>query len=156
MSYKTHIRFMTIDDLDQVMEIENASFVAPWRKQDFLYELNDNPVNVIFVLEVEVGGKNEIAGFIDFMITFNSSTISQIAVSEHYRHHKLGTKLLNKMLEYLHTDHTEIVETITLEVRTHNKSAIAFYEKNVFEAIFIKPHYYNNGDDALYMVRRLI
>ena len=156
MSFKTHIRLMSIDDLDQVMEIENASFVAPWRRQDFLYELNDNPVNVIFVLEVEVSGKNEIAGFIDFMVTFNSSTISQIAVSEQYRHHKLGTKLLNKMLEYLRNDYSEIVETITLEVRTHNKSAIAFYERNGFEAVFIKPHYYDNGDDALYMVRRLI
>lgn len=153
---KTNIRLMNINDLDEVLSIENESFLAPWRKQDWLYELNENPINVIYVLEVENDGKKEIAGFIDFMVTFTSSTISQIAVKKAYRKMNLATMLLNKMLEYLQNEYTEEVETITLEVRTHNVPAIAFYKKNGFETVLIKPRYYDNGDDALYMIRRLI
>lgn len=156
MNTETNIRFMESADLDRVIEIENESFVAPWRRQDWLYELNENPINVIYVLEVVENGVKEIAGFIDFMVTFTSSTISQIAVAKKYRKKHLGTLLLNKMIEHLKSIYFEEVETITLEVRTHNHAAIAFYEKHDFKAVMIKPHYYDNGDDALYMIRRLI
>ena len=156
MNTETNIRFMESADLDRVIEIENESFFAPWRRQDWLYELNENPINVIYVLEVVENGVKEIAGFIDFMVTFTSSTISQIAVAKKYRKKHLGTLLLNKMIEHLKSIYFEEVETITLEVRTHNQAAIAFYEKHDFKAVMIKPHYYDNGDDALYMIRRLI
>jgi ribosomal-protein-alanine N-acetyltransferase len=156
MNTETNIRFMESADLDRVIEIENESFVAPWRRQDWLYELNENPINVIYVLEVVENGVKEIAGFIDFMVTFTSSTISQIAVAKKHRKKHLGSLLLNKMIEHLKSIYSEEVETITVEVRTHNHVAIAFYEKHEFKAVMIKPHYYDNGDDALYMIRRLI
>ncbi|MFA5422011.1 MAG: ribosomal protein S18-alanine N-acetyltransferase [Bacilli bacterium] len=156
MSINYEMHPMRPDDLDAVLAIENDSFAVPWRRRDLLYELNENPINVIYVVEVIQDGVKEIAGFIDFMITFSSSTISQIAIAKKYRRLNLATKLLNKMLEHVKKELEEEVETITLEVRIHNKAAIAFYEKNGFEAILIKPHYYDNGDDALYMIRRLI
>jgi len=77
-------------------------------------------------------------------------------IAKKYRKQHLGTELLNKMIEHLKNEYNEIVETITLEVRTHNQAAIAFYEKHGFEGVLIKPAYYSNGEDALYMVRRLI
>ena len=156
MSFVTAIRRMENADLDRVLDIEEESFVTPWTRRDWLYELTENPINVIFVLDVIENGIKEIAGFIDFMVTFSSSTISQIAIAKKYRKQHLGTELLNKMIEHLKNEYNEIVETITLEVRTHNQAAIAFYEKHGFEGVLIKPAYYSNGEDALYMVRRLI
>lgn len=156
MSTKYEIRPMVEGDLEQVMLIENEAFVAPWRKQDLLYELHDNPINVIYVMEIEENDKKKIVGFIDFMVTFSSSTISQIAIAEEYRRRGYAKILLNSMLRHLKDGYPDEVETITLEVRKHNASAIAFYERNGFEAVLIKPHYYDNGDDAIYMIRRLI
>lgn len=156
MNAKHEIRLMVEDDLDQVIAIENESFLAPWRKQDLLYELHENPINVIYVLELEENGIRKIVGFIDFMVTFSSSAISQIAVAKDYRRKGYANILLASMLSHLQNGYPDEVETITLEVRKHNASAIAFYEKNGFEAVLIKPHYYDNGDDALYMIRRLI
>lgn len=150
------IRPMVEGDLEQVMLIENEAFLAPWRRQDLLYELHDNPINVIYVLELENEGRRKIVGFIDFMVTFSSSTISQIAVASDYRRHGYAKMLLDSMLKHLKDGYPDEVETITLEVRKHNAIAIAFYEKNGFEAVLIKPHYYDNGDDAIYMIRRLI
>lgn len=156
MSTKYQIRLMVEDDLEQVMAIENEAFLAPWRKQDLLYELHDNPINVINVFELDEDGKRKIVGFIDFMVTFSSSTISQIAILKDYRRKGYAKLLLDSMLTHLKDGYPDEVETITLEVRKHNVAAIAFYEKNGFEAILIKPHYYDNGDDAIYMIRRLI
>lgn len=156
MSTKYEIRPMVEGDLEQVMLIENEAFVAPWRKQDLLYELHDNPINVIYVMEIEENDKKKIVGFIDFMVTFSSSTISQIAIAEEYRRKGYAKILLDSMLRHLKDGYPDEVETITLEVRKHNAPAIAFYERNGFEAVLIKPHYYDNGDDAIYMIRRLI
>lgn len=156
MSTKYEIRLMVEGDLEQVMLIENEAFVAPWRKQDLLYELHDNPINVIYVMEIEENDKKKIVGFIDFMVTFSSSTISQIAIAEEYRRKGYAKILLDSMLRHLKDGYPDEVDTITLEVRKHNATAIAFYERNGFEAVLIKPHYYDNGDDAIYMIRRLI
>ena len=156
MSREHTIRLMIESDLEQVMLIENEAFIAPWRSQDFLYELHENPINVIYVLEIEEDGKKKIIGFIDFMVTFSSSTISQIAIAKEHRRKGFAKILLDSMLKHLKNGYPDEVETITLEVRKHNAAAIAFYEKNGFEAVLIKPHYYDNGDDAIYMIRRLI
>ncbi|NCA97090.1 MAG: ribosomal-protein-alanine N-acetyltransferase [Bacteroidia bacterium] len=156
MNTKYEIRLMIESDLEQVTLIENEAFLSPWRRQDLLYELNDNPINVIYVLEIEEDTKKKIVGFIDFMVTFSSSTISQIAIAKEYRRKGYAKILLDSMLKHLKDGYPDEVETITLEVRKHNTPAIAFYEKNGFEAVLIKPHYYDNGDDAIYMIRRLI
>ena len=44
------------------------------------------------------------------------------------------------------------VRTITLEVRVSNENAIKFYKKHGFEIVTTKPHYYDNGEDAYYMM----
>ena len=47
----------------------------------------------------------------------------------------------------------EEVSTISLEVRVTNEPAIKFYEKIGFKKITIKEHYYDDGEDAIYMVK---
>ena len=76
------IRKMTIEDLPSVLEIENLCFVSKWSERDFLYELNENKVSNLWVVELSASSTNQksVVGFIDFWITFDSATISQIAV----------------------------------------------------------------------------
>jgi len=150
------IREMVDADIDAVLEIEQECFLAPWSKKDLLYELHDNPVSATYVLEIGADGRKELIGFLDFMVTFTSSAISQIAIKKKYRRMDFGTMLISEMLVHLRSLGDGQVETITLEVRSHNAGALAFYVRNRFEPILIKPHYYANGDDAIYMVRRLI
>ena len=93
-----------------------------------------------------------IIGFIDFWITFDSGCINQIAVLTGLRHKGVGFALLSDAERRLNASG---VQNLTLEVRTHNKHAIALYEKSGFTGKFIKKAYYDNGDDALYMEKRL-
>lgn len=146
------IREANINDLDDIMVLENECFIDPWKRKDWLYELSENPINKIIVLEKNL----HVIGFIDYMITFNSATISQIAIKNEYRRQGLAVKLLNEMENTFPKDSEDIVETITLEVRASNEKAINLYLKQGYEKVISKPHYYSNGEDALYMIKRLI
>ena len=70
------IRKATLDDLDQIEIIENECFVDPYKREDLIYELTTNPCSTVLVAIID----DKIVGFIDYMITFTSSTISQIAI----------------------------------------------------------------------------
>ena len=87
------IRKATKEDIDDLLKIENVCFVSPWKRKDWEYELGENPINVVLVLEKDLS----IIGFIDFMITFNSATISQIAILPEYRHKGYARRLLDEM-----------------------------------------------------------
>lgn len=145
------VREMVNEDLDQMYELELECFVAPWKKSDLVYELNENPINKIYVAIID----DKIVGFIDYMVTFNSSTISQIAVTTKYRKQGIGSTLLMKMFESLPNESEEVVEFVTLEVRKSNEAAKNLYLKHGFEIITTKPSYYSNGEDAIYMVKRM-
>ena len=146
------IRKATIDDIEDLLKIENECFIDPWKRKDLEYELKENPVNEILVIEKDL----QIIGFMDYMITFNSATISQIAILPPYRGKGYARKLLDAMEKSFPTDIDDVVETITLEVRVSNEKAIHLYNKNGYEKVTVKPKYYSNGEDALYMVKRLL
>ncbi len=140
------VRFAEIKDIPSILVIENECFIKPWAEKDFLYELKDNPVSSVYVLE----DGNEIIGFLDFWITFDSATIAQIAIKKAYQGRHLAHLLMQEMIDDCFA---KKVNSITLEVRVNNIKAINMYTKYGFEKIVIKPHYYENGEDALYMVR---
>lgn len=138
------IREATNKDIPSLLELEQ-SFLAPWPRKYIEYELNVNPVNTFLVVTL----MEKIVGFIDYWITYDSATISQIAILNEYRRQGLGTKLLQEMYDDCYA---KKVRNITLEVRTNNKSAVLLYEKFGFKNVLVKPHYYDNGDDAYYMM----
>ena len=121
------------EDFEQVLEIENECFKQPYSTEDLKYEFEENPVNKIIVAENE----GEVVGFIDFLITFNSATIMQIAVTEKFRGKGIATHLLSQMENSFPKEIDDLVEMITLEVRESNIEAINFYKKNGFKEVTI-------------------
>lgn len=149
---KYDVRELEKADLSAVFEIEKECFINPWKLSDLEYEFKENPVNVFLVVEDE----GKIVGFNDFMITFNSATISQIAITKEYRRKGLASVLLGAMEKHFPKEGDDIVESVTLEVRASNEAAISLYKKNGYEEVVRKPHYYPDGEDAIYMVKRLM
>ena len=139
------------EDFEQVLEIENECFKQPYTRKELEYEFNENPVNKIIVAESE----GKIIGFIDFLITFNSSTIMQVAVTNKFRGQGIATQLLSEMEHSFPKEIDDVVETITLEVRESNEAAKALYLKNGYELVVVKKNYYKDGENALYMLKRL-
>ena len=144
-------RLVRKEDFEQVYEIEKNCFVDPYPRQQLEYEFSGNPLNKIIVAVDD----DKIVGFIDFMITFNSATIIQVAVIEEYRKQGIASNLLEEMEKSFPKNIDDIVESITLEVRKSNVPAIYLYKKNGYEFVVEKKHYYSDGEDALYLVKRV-
>lgn len=148
---KVIVRPMISADMSQIMEIENASFKHPYEQSHFQYELLENPFAHILVATVD----SLVVGFVDFMITFDSATINQIAVKENVRAKGIGTRLIGEMIKVCKEQKDE-VDFVTLEVRASNLTAQKFYKRHAFELITTKKAYYDDGEDALYYVRSII
>jgi len=144
-------RLATLNDFDDVQKIENECFIEPYSTEDLHYEFEKNPVNKIIVAEDD----GRIVGFIDFLITFNSSTIMQIAVTKLYRQNGVATQLLSEMEKSFPKNIDDLVETVTLEVRESNEAAKNLYLKNGYKIVVIKNQYYKDGENAIYMLKRL-
>jgi len=144
-------RLASSKDFEEVQAIENECFKEPYSTADLRYEFNENPVNKIIVAEEE----GKVIGFIDFLITFNSSTIMQVAVTKEYRGKGIATQLLSEMEKSFPKEIDDLVETITLEVRESNVPAKNLYLKNGYKIVVVKTNYYKDGENAIYMIKRL-
>ena len=141
------IRLATLNDIPSLSIIENECFIHPWKDSDLAYEINENPVSTVNVLE----DNGAVIGYISYWITFDSATVAKIAISKKYQGQHLADLLMKEMLDDLYAKR---VFSVTLEVRKSNVKAIGLYHKYGFKDIVIKPHYYENGEDAIYMVRK--
>ena len=140
------IRELEQSDFDKVMEIENLCFVAPWKLEDIKRELEGNQFANLLVATIN----GEVVGYVDYWITFESATICQIAVHPNYQRNVIGSKLLEEVLKDCYA---KKVLNITLEVRESNLKGINFYTKHGFNQVLVKPNYYSNGENAIYMLR---
>lgn len=141
------IRKAEISDINHLVHIENAVFPDdPWKESNFSYELESNPYAEIYLFEDD----SSIAGFIDLWITFEQAQIANIGILPEKRRKHIGSDLLafaiNKAI-------SENCETVSLEVRVSNSSAIALYEKFGFTIAGTRRHYYEDGEDAWLMVK---
>ena len=144
-------RYAKSQDFEEVLSIENECFLEPYSRADLKYEFEENPVNKIIVAEKD----GKVIGFIDYLITFNSATIMQIAVAKQYRNLGIATHLLSEMEKSFPKEVDELVESVTLEVRVSNKPAVNLYTKNGYKIVVVKSHYYKDGENAIYMIKRL-
>lgn len=142
-------RLFKKEDLLGVSEIENESFIEPWSKDQLISDIVYNP----YLKTIVALNDNVVVGFVIYLITFNSSTIYQIATRKEYRNKGIASYLLNEMEKTFIKEGDDKVEFVTLEVRKSNLAAQNLYKKNGYEEITIKKNYYTNGEDAIYMVK---
>lgn len=140
------VREANSNDVDGIFNIEKECFIKFYSKEDILYEINDNPVSIMLVLI----DNEKIVSYFDFWITFDSSTICRIATLKKYQRKGFAKILFDDAIKILQENK---VETMTLEVRKSNERAINFYKNNGFIFITTKPKYYDDGEDALYMMK---
>lgn len=140
------IREMKEEDLDVVEAIEAELFPADaWTRENFLYELKENPFAHLIVFEKE----GKIRGFADYWITYEISQLSDIAVTESSQNQGIAKAMLAWMLKG--ADEAGC-ENMSLEVRRSNAPAIHLYESHGFIQAGVRRRYYTDGEDALLMV----
>lgn len=138
-------RNMTVDDLDEVMEVELKSFTVPWSKEAFFNELTKNQFAHYLIVEVD----QKVVGYCGVWIIIDEAHITNIALLPEYRGMKLGEALMAKVME-LAREMGAL--RMTLEVRVSNERAQNLYRKFGFEEGAIRKQYYtDNMEDAIVM-----
>jgi [ribosomal protein S18]-alanine N-acetyltransferase len=139
------IRFMTIDDLDDVMEVEEKSFTVPWKREAFINEIEKNHFSTYIAVEDE----GRVIGYCGVWLVVDEAHITNVAVLPGYRGQGLGELLMRKIMEVSIEFGARVM---TLEVRKSNEAAQRLYRKLGFQNGGIRKRYYSdNQEDALVM-----
>ncbi|CDQ20356.1 [SSU ribosomal protein S18P]-alanine acetyltransferase [Halobacillus karajensis] len=139
------IRKMTIDDVEGVMAVEEASFAVPWSADTFHKEIDDNPYAHYYVVEKE----GRIIGYCGLWLIIDEAHITNIAIHPEQRGNKYGERLFRHTCKEA-IEHGAI--QLSLEVRVSNTAAQHMYRKFGMVPGGIRKRYYtDNGEDALVM-----
>ncbi len=136
------IRDMTVEDLDQVLELEAETFQSPWTRSVFEEELATDGRTY---LVAEMAGI--IVGFGGLMLVGGGAHVNTLAARRPSRPAAVGTRL---MLEMVARGLDGGAEHLTLEVRASNHRAQDFYRKFGMAPVGVRKHYYQD-EDALVM-----
>ncbi|MCX5808756.1 MAG: ribosomal protein S18-alanine N-acetyltransferase [Proteobacteria bacterium] len=138
------IREMREDDLIDILEIENRSFISPWMRRTF-EETIESPISTNSVIEIN----SEILGYIMLYSVEDEAHIMNLAVHPDYRGRGYASKLITRTVSCFVGKN---VSEFFLEVREGNINAQRLYTKFGFKGIGKRKRYYTEtNEDALLM-----
>ncbi len=158
---------MALTDLDQVMEIEQASFSLPWSVRAYRYEITENRHSTMVVVRAappagrwparwlrrfrrfRAGQPGPVLGYAGFWLLVDEAHVATIAVHPRWRRRGLGELLLLSLLE--RGDRLG-ARRATLEVRVSNQAAQGLYRKYGFEVESRQRHYYSDNNEDAYLM----
>lgn len=138
------IREMQMEDLEQVVQIEQACFSEPWSGAGFASSLASKDTRYLVAVKAE-----KIVGYCGYLRSFEEADITNVAVSTDYRNCGIAGKMLEELMEQ---GKQRGIERFTLEVRVSNQAAIHVYEKLGFASVGIRKNFYSRPtEDAMIM-----
>jgi ribosomal-protein-alanine N-acetyltransferase len=143
------IRRLREKDIDRIIEIEKESFeynYPPLLIRQLYMSFPDG------FLVAEDTHNGNIIGYVIAVMEWGNGHIVSIAVDKNNRNKGIGTLLLNAVEEYLFTNCN--AKYIVLEVRFDNTNARKFYYRRGYNDKRLLPKYYDDGSDAILMVKK--
>ena len=138
------IRNFQPKDTFNVIKLASETLTERYNHSLFSYFYETNP-DGFMVAELN----HKIIGFIvGVEINPEKAKILMLSVSPDYQKKKIGTKILKEYVKKVQKKYTKYLD---LEVKTDNKKAIEFYQKNGFKIIDEIKKFYQNGEDAYTM-----
>ena len=138
------LREMLVEDLDQVMEIEQDLFHVPWTKEGFFTFLTKE--NAMFLVVEERG---RILGYCGLLMVLDEGDITNVAVRRDRQREGIGHFLMDSLIRLAGE---QGINTIHLEVRAGNSTAVRLYERMGFVMDGIRKGYYKSPvEDAILM-----
>ena len=155
---------MTLEDIDQVIEIEKVAFSAPWSARAYRYEITQNDHSRMLVIRPALRPTSLLAhvrrmlglvkpapvlGYAGLWLLVDEAHICTIAVHPQWRGQGLGELLLASLLAQ-----GKLLGACraTLEVRVSNSSALELYLKYGFQIVSRRKHYYTNNNEDAYIM----
>ena len=133
-------RNFTLDDIERVVAIERLAYDTPWTQSKFSNSLNNtNTLASLLVADTQV------LGYFVAIHAPDSADLLNICIHPDYQQQGLGVRLFENLMQKLQKLG---IDTVFIEVRTSNDSALSFYQKLGFKLIGKRKKYYSNGEDA--------
>jgi ribosomal-protein-alanine N-acetyltransferase len=146
----TIVRTATVDDIDAIMRIENASFDLSTQFPEIMFIYYLSRFNDFFFVVLDSSGS--VVGYTFLEPKRGCGYVMSIAI--HPRNRSQGyAKLLLVALESECAK--KDLTTIKLDVRKGNTAAIELYKKLGFVKVHTKKNFYGPRIDALMMEKRL-
>lgn len=147
-------------DLLAIHRIERSSFDNPWPYEAFERYVDANGFLVGVDPEASISSdpidNAPVVGFVVGTVTPNHGQdfghIKDLAVHPDTRRNGIGRTLLQASIDRLAA---EGARTVKLEVRASNDPAMRLYHEEGFDPFRRHPAYYDNGEDAIVMIREL-
>ena len=144
--FQIYITKMTVEDIEDVVKIEAASYGEHhWAKSSFYDEMNNNLAKY-YCAKTSDGQLTAYAGTWNII---DETHITTIAVNPEFRRRHIGEALITRILEDCYSSK---IKYLTLEVRESNTPAIELYKKYGFSSLGTRKGYYqDNNESALIM-----
>ncbi|MFO7612210.1 MAG: ribosomal protein S18-alanine N-acetyltransferase [Clostridia bacterium] len=145
------IKFVLADEshIDQMHEIEKASFSIPWTYDSLYQDVCEHEISV-YIAGIRNG---EVVAYAGLWYVLEESHITNIAVREDFRNMGIG----GVIMEHLFEEARRLgVRTMTLEVRESNAAAIRLYEKTGFYNAGIRKRYYPDTDENAIIMNKIL
>ena len=140
---------LNADRIEEVLDIEAASFRRPWNRRAFESEFACPDAAQYAVLSAD---SRLVVAYVFVRIAFSEMHLLKIAVAPGQRHRGVATWLLERCFE---TVRHQGIESVYLEVRASNLAAIGLYDKLDLKIVGTRQGYYTDtGEDALVMVKK--
>jgi ribosomal protein S18 acetylase RimI-like enzyme len=142
------VRPPQLGDARDLARVDTGCFPDPWPAQFFVSEiLADGRFNRLLV-----DPAGHMTAYLFCAWQYLDLHVLKVATLPGFRRRGLAGRLMG-----LAEDHAAEMsgESLTLEVRRDNRSAIALYENLGYTFRGTRSHYYPNGEDALIMTRRV-
>ena len=142
-----HVRWLLRRDMQEVLDIEQLSFLSPWADDVFLRVLRQR--NCIGMV---IAHGERVVGFMVYELRKRSLHVLNFAVHPAWRRRGVGREMAKKLFSKL--DSRRRIR-ITLDVSERSLDAQLFFRRMGYMCEAIDLGHFDNGDDALRMVYRL-
>jgi ribosomal-protein-alanine N-acetyltransferase len=150
---KTHLRRMSVDDLDDVLNIEKRSYPFPWSRGIFTDCIRVG--YACWLLEQKTPKSTQVIGYMILSIAVGEMHILNICVDPLFQGQKIGRGLLTDAIRYGLKNKASMC---FLEVRPSNQTALKMYLSHGFNEVGLRKNYYKNKgkrEDAIVMAKTL-
>ncbi|OFC68855.1 ribosomal protein S18-alanine N-acetyltransferase [Alteromonas confluentis] len=137
------------EDVADAHQIHQQATYNPWSLATFADCLTPPYAGL-----VAINAENQVCGYAVILLVAGEATLMDIAVAQSVRERGLGKQLLNGVIEWCQQQQAE---SLWLEVRAGNTTAISLYQKAGFEDIEIRKHYYpsDSGKEDARIMRKM-
>jgi ribosomal-protein-alanine N-acetyltransferase len=137
-------------DIEQVLEIEQASFSSPWSKNLFLSEFRSPLVSSLMVALADDPLSRKVIGYTVFWLAADEMHILNLATAPELRRQGVAKKLV---LAALKQAYQKGATRAFLEVRASNAAAQRLYLNLGFTGTSVRRGYYDSPvEDAVMMI----